>query len=56
MTGTLAGYRRRGLPRAIKPAANDGENVGMQRLNESLGFRGLTTRREYALDVPRESG
>ena len=62
MTGTLSGYRRRGLARAVKLAAlrwaaangfqlvstaNDGENVGMQRLNEGLGFRRLATRWEY---------
>lgn len=54
MTGTLADYRRRGLARLAKLAAirwardngialmgteNDGENLGMRRLNESLGYR-----------------
>jgi GNAT superfamily N-acetyltransferase len=62
MTGTRAGQRRRGLARLAKLAtiawarengldailtSNDGENVAMQRLNESLGYRPAAVETEY---------
>jgi GNAT superfamily N-acetyltransferase len=62
MTGTRADQRRRGLARLAKLAtiawarengfdailtSNDGENVAMGRLNESLGYRPAAVETEY---------
>ncbi len=69
MTGTLPAYRRRGLARLVKLATirwaraegfgrfvteSDDENVGMLRLNESLGYRQVAVETEYLREVPGE--
>jgi GNAT superfamily N-acetyltransferase len=65
MTGTRADFRRRGLARLAKLAAiawarergfvaiqtsTDGENAPMLALNESLGYRPVSTETQYLLD------
>lgn len=67
MTGTHRDFRRRGLARLAKLAtiawaqeqgfesivtASDSENVGMVRLNESLGYRAVATETQYLRDEP----
>jgi RimJ/RimL family protein N-acetyltransferase len=65
MTGTRADLRRRGLARLAKLAtiawarehgfaaiqtSTDGENAPMLALNESLGYRPVSTETQYLLD------
>lgn len=69
MTGTLPAYRRRGLARLVKLATirwaraegfgrfvteSDDANVGMLRLNESLGYQQVAVETEYLREVRAE--